>query len=336
MDLDKILHFVPSHIEQIIAVLGVLFLVTTILLLVRSLKERPEDSGNNVDVGAIEGALKRVLAQNPQPAAQNAAGAGENASVIADLAPLKNALVEKEKQLSQLNAELTEAKAAAAAAALSGSAALSGGEGEGGSAAVAGLELEISDLKARLAEYEIIEDDIADLALYKEENARLKREIEEARTSGAQVEITAPPIIEANPAAGIPGLTEALQEEAAAAPVAQAPAPTPAVAPPAQVEAAAPAPAPAAAPEPATPELDPLAHLLASAEASAPADSLGAPDTEKMLSEAESLASSSPGSDDPEINALSDLLDTDKLLEEVNSLDAQDVMSEFKDKSKLG
>ncbi len=334
MDLDKILHFVPSHIEQIIAVLGVLFLVTTILLLVRSLKERPEDSGNNVDVGAIEGALKRVLAQNPQPAAQNAAGAGENASVIADLAPLKNALVEKEKQLSQLNAELTEAKAAAAA--LSGSAALSGGEGEGGSAAVAGLELEISDLKARLAEYEIIEDDIADLALYKEENARLKREIEEARTSGAQVEITAPPIIEANPAAGIPGLTEALQEEAAAAPVAQAPAPTPAVAPPAQVEAAAPAPAPAAAPEPATPELDPLAHLLASAEASAPADSLGAPDTEKMLSEAESLASSSPGSDDPEINALSDLLDTDKLLEEVNSLDAQDVMSEFKDKSKLG
>ncbi len=287
MDLDKILHFVPSHIEQIIAVLGALFLVTTILLLVRSLKERPDESSSAVDVGTIEGALKRVLAQNPPTVLQNSMSDGENASVIADLAPLKNALVEKEKQLTQLNSELTEAKAAATAAALAGSVGLPGGEAEGSATAVAALELEISDLKARLAEYEIIEDDIADLALYKEENTRLKREIEEARTTGAQPIITAPPIIEANPAAGIPGLTEALQAEAAAAPV-------------------------------------------------APADALGAPDTEKMLSEAESLSSSDIGADEPEINALSDLLDTDKLLAEVNSLDAQDVMSEFKDKSKLG
>lgn len=310
MDLDKILHFVPSHIEQIIAVLGALFLVTTILLLVRSLKDRPEESSGAVDVGTIEGALKRVLAQNPPTVMQNAMSDEENASVIADLAPLKNALVEKEKQLAQLNSELTEAKAAMSAAALAGSAGLPGGEAEGSANAVATLELEISDLKARLAEYEIIEDDIADLALYKEENARLKREIEEARTSGAQPVITAPPIIEANPAAGIPGLTEALQAEAAATSI----------------------------PAPATPEADPLEELLAKAETSmaSPAETLGAPDTDKMLSEAESLSSSEAGVDDPEINALSDLLDTDKLLAEVNSLDAQDVMSEFKDKSKLG
>ena len=304
MDLDKILHFVPSHIEQIIAVLGALFLVTTILLLIRSLKERPEASGSNLDVGSIEGALKRVLAQNPPTAVQNIVSGGEGASVIADLAPLKNALVEKEKQLAQLNSELIEAKAAASAASLAGSAGIPGGEVEGSATAVAALELEISDLKARLAEYEIIEDDIADLALYKEENARLKREIEEARVTGAQTPIiTAPPIIEANPAAGIPGLTEALQEEAAAAPVAQKPAQQPA---------------------PPPPAADPLAELL------------GKADIDKMLFESENLSSASPGEDEPEINALSDLLDTDKLLEEVNSLDAQDVMSEFKDKSKLG
>lgn len=296
MDLDKILHFVPSHIEQIIAVLGALFLVTTILLLIRSLKEKPDNSNAGLDVRSIEGALKRVLDQNPITVVEKAGG--ESTTVTADLAPLKNALAEKEKQLSQLNAELTEAKAAAAAAAAAaGAISVASSEAVGSAAAVAGLEIEISDLKARLAEYEIIEDDIADLALYKEENARLKREIEEARVTGAPQDEVASPVIEANPAA--------------------------------------------------EPELDPLAELLAGApEVSIgeeePDGLLGLLDTDKMLAEAEGFADS-PANDatndatnDVEINALSDLLDTDKLLEEVNSLDAQDVMSEFKDKSKLG
>lgn len=285
MDLDKILHFVPTHIEQIIAVLGALFLVTTILLLIRSLKEKPDESsgGIGVDVRTIEGALKRVLSQNPPTVVQQA---GEGSTVIADLAPLKNALAEKEKQLAQLNLELDEARAAAAAAAAAPTGSAPAADTAGNSQAVSALELEISDLKARLAEYEIIEDDIADLALYKEENARLKKEIEEARTTGTPA--GAAPIVEANPALGIPGLTEALEAEAEAPP----------------------------APASATSTLESL-------------------DTEKMLAEAEDLANSEPG-EEREINALSDLLDTDKLLEEVNSLDAQDVMSEFKDKSKLG
>lgn len=42
----------------------------------------------------------------------------------------------------------------------------------------------IKDLEARLAEYEIIEDDIADLSKYKDENANLKEELEKLK-SGA-------------------------------------------------------------------------------------------------------------------------------------------------------
>jgi hypothetical protein len=39
----------------------------------------------------------------------------------------------------------------------------------------------IQELEAKLAEYEILEDDIADLSLYKEENARLKAELDKIR-----------------------------------------------------------------------------------------------------------------------------------------------------------
>lgn len=306
MDLDRILHFVPTHIEQIIAVLGALFLVTTILLLIRSLKEQPRED-SSLDVGTIEGALKRVLAQNPQTVIEKVVAGEDGApSNLADIAPLKNALAEKEKQLAVLNNELADAKAAATNAIANAQLNSSAPAGDSGQSAhaVAALEMEIADLKAKLAEYEIIEDDIADLALYKEENARLKREIEEARTTGTAQQAVPP--IEANPAAGIPGLTEALMEEkAVAAPAAPQPTPPP-------------APKPTPAPQP-----------------KAEAANLGSTDTSKMEQEIESLAATTID-EDQEINALSDLLDTDKLLEEVNSLDAKDVMSEFKDKSKSG
>lgn len=319
MDLEIILHFVFANIEKILVVLVLLFIVTSVLLIIRGLKEKPEETNSGLDVRSVEGALKRVLAQNPVTVAASPSADGAAPSNLADLAPLKTALAEKEKQLAALNDELTEAKAqAAAATASSGSGSASqAGPSQESAHAMAALEMEIADLKAKLAEYEIIEDDIADLALYKEENARLKREIEEARAGGGSADV--PPIVEANPAAGIPGLTEALQEEAAAAP---------------QVQAQA-QPAPSPTPAPAAPAPPPVAEQPAAAP-QAPVDALGKLDTDKMMLEAETLATKPANEDEPEINALSDLLDTDKLLEEVNSLDAQDVMSEFKDKSKLG
>jgi hypothetical protein len=51
----------------------------------------------------------------------------------------------------------------------------------GSSADAVGLEARIKDLEARLKEYEIIEDDIANLSLYKEENSRLKDELSKAK-----------------------------------------------------------------------------------------------------------------------------------------------------------
>ena len=59
------------------------------------------------------------------------------------------------------------------------------GDGGGGSSVDASDYLaKIADLEARLAEYEIIEDDIADLSLFKEENARLKDELAAMKSGG--------------------------------------------------------------------------------------------------------------------------------------------------------
>ena len=59
-------------------------------------------------------------------------------------------------------------------------------EGGGGDAGGSKEHLErISELEAKLAEYEVLEDDIADLSLYKEENARLKTELDRLKGGGA-------------------------------------------------------------------------------------------------------------------------------------------------------
>ncbi len=42
------------------------------------------------------------------------------------------------------------------------------------------------DLEARLAEYEIISEDIADLSRYREENDQLKKELEALKAGGAK------------------------------------------------------------------------------------------------------------------------------------------------------
>ncbi|MCB0392128.1 MAG: hypothetical protein KDD58_12615 [Bdellovibrionales bacterium] len=83
----------------------------------------------------------------------------------AELSALKEQLSEKQFEIETLKKEL---------------------EGKVSNSSEPSPELleKINDLEARLAEYEIIEDDIADLSKYKEENARLKDEIEQLKSGG--------------------------------------------------------------------------------------------------------------------------------------------------------
>lgn len=99
---------------------------------------------------------------------------------------------------------------------------------------------ELADLKARLQEYEVIEDDLANLKKFQKENEQLKTRIQQLEGGGG-ASAPAPAAAAPAPAAAAPAPAPAATTPA---PVAAAPAPAP--------EAPAPAPAPvAAAPAPA-------------------------------------------------------------------------------------
>lgn len=191
-----VLRYVSDHIEQVIGGLVVLFLLTSILLLIRNInqKEQPAEgsgrsSADDLDIGAIETAMKRVLAAQGVvgvAGASHAATAATNVSSNSgaasstpstvdptNTAQLAEALKERDTKVQELAREIDRLTTEVAT-----SKSASGGAGEGGGGKVAELQTKIEELQARLSEYEIIEDDIADLSLFKEENAQLKSELE--------------------------------------------------------------------------------------------------------------------------------------------------------------
>lgn len=180
--------------------------------------------GASFDVGALEKTLQKLLeSQNAGPKSAGGASPGAEAPAGgstgvsgAEVEKLKADLAEKEKALADLQA-----------------------------AGVAGaaqektkLEERVKDLEARLAEYEIISEDIADLSFYKEENGKLQKELETLRKTGAAPAVAqAAPAVEPAPVAAAP--EPALTAEPVAAPAPPEPAPPPLVEPPPAAPAAA-------------------------------------------------------------------------------------------------
>jgi hypothetical protein len=257
MDINMILHFIPAQIEKIIGILAALFILTTIWLLIRSLKDPAKnDSG---DASAVEDALRRVLSQTTLTT---------RSSSLDDLAKAGNSSgsmggssTEKDQQIAELKSALEQAQILLSQDAGGGGASAGTGTTEADPQVLA----QLNELKARLAEYEIIEDDIADLALYREENARLKAELDNLKVS-ASTEI----------ATSEAGMSEAL----------------------------------AAAVEPTLSMSEPTAEMAE------PAAELVAP-------------IEAPPVDEPAVEALIDPLDPDKLIEEMNAFESEDLMSEF-------
>lgn len=194
------------------------------------------DAGGGLDAVQLEKTLQRILDnQSKSNAATHADSATEHADIdhshdkpapagtspeaAAEMAQLKAAVAEGRKKAEALQIKVKEAEEKAAAAIAAA--------GSGGAAAPADgmseqekedFAAKIRDLEARLAEYEIISEDIADLSRYREENDELRKELDNVKSNQAAAPVAAAP--------------------APAAPQAAAP-----VAPP-PVEAAPPAPAP--------------------------------------------------------------------------------------------
>jgi hypothetical protein len=312
VNLEKFLTFVTHHNESIIQWLffGILLLAGT--LIARSLFGKKEE--NQASGGDLHSALEKILAQTTKLESISVdglkAGSPESAALVV---ALKADLATREKELTELKAK--------------------GGSDE----ATSSLGARIKELEAKLAEYEILEDDIADLSLYKEENARLKSELDRMKGGESAAPEPAPAAVEPPkgddivaefaqavdqkpeptpegadkievPDTGDPMAdfesTVKLEKKLAAEPEA-APAPAPA--------AAKAAPAAAAAPSDGGPQAE-ADDLFA--EFSAGGEEGGASlDTDKMMAEMAALVCMEPASD----NALEESIDTEKMAAEATS-----------------
>lgn len=194
MKLENVLQYVTHHSEAITQWLFLTILLLSGALVARGLFSKKSEDGEApaMALGAATAAagMGSVVATAPSPELQaaltkimeqtaklesislgelNPAGLQQ---VNTQVEALKRDLQAKESEIAQLKAN-GDAKPTAEAGDLSS---------------------RIKELEAKLAEYEILEDDIADLSLYKEENTRLRAEIEKFRGGdGAVAPAAAPP-----------------------------------------------------------------------------------------------------------------------------------------------
>ncbi|WP_235046122.1 hypothetical protein [Bdellovibrio bacteriovorus] len=153
-------------------------------------KSRPAADDLGVDVEMDESPLTTKKAQasaaSTSSSADAAAVAAESA---AEVAQLRLSLSENHQKVEELQTQLQAALAAAQSAPAGGA---GGGDAGMSSAEKEELNGKLRDLEARLAEYEIISEDIADLSRYRDENDDLKKQLE-ALKAGAPAPAAAAP-----------------------------------------------------------------------------------------------------------------------------------------------
>lgn len=239
MSFENFLQFWSVHNRQIIEFVFVTTFIIILLVIYRQFFAKTESTAGagshgtpvSIDTSEIEEKLKKILENQsafktvaPDNAAPSSVVSAEGAPVVAavdtqELEKLRNELKQKELAIEELK------KASAVSAA--------GGVGAS-KEDTKKFEDKIKELEGRLQEYEIISEDIADLSFYKEENARLQKEL--GAKGGAPVPEAAPsPVVAASaePVAPVEVASAAVDAEAVAAAAAAEMAPAP-------VEASAP------------------------------------------------------------------------------------------------
>lgn len=165
MNLESTLYYVTHHSESIIQWLFFTILLLSAAIIARSLFAKKAVASAGAGGTEIESFLQKILEQTAKLEAVSLEKMtpASAADVDAQVQTLKAELASREQELSKLKA---------------------GGDSKP-SADADKLGARIKELESKLSEYEILEDDIADLSLYKEENARLKTQLEELKGGGA-------------------------------------------------------------------------------------------------------------------------------------------------------
>jgi DNA repair exonuclease SbcCD ATPase subunit len=186
-------------------------------------KKAADHDLGGLDTSKLEETLERILqSQAGRPSNDSGTVAGSVYTAV-EIDQMVASLAESDASIQELKNALNEAQAAVTAASANG------GGGSGVSAQdKATYELKINDLETRLAEYEIIAEDIADLARYRDENEKLKKEnaelraeIERLKRGGAVagVDMSPPPVQEMPDFNPVPSMDPIPEPEAPAAPV---------------------------------------------------------------------------------------------------------------------
>lgn len=312
MSLETLVPYLVENNTTIVSGLVLSIIALSVFLGFRgfvSAKDAEKFQGaDGASLGQLEETIKKLLEKaNQVPTAASMGGSisAENTELLKEIEDLKNSLAERQIQI-----ELLERKTA------------ENPEGEGPAMTKVekeAMQSQVKDLQSRLAEYEIISEDIADLSFFREENVKLQKELEALKKGGA-VSAAAPPAAAPAPSAAPPVVATA-KVEAQAAVVPE--------------------------PEESLPDVgqDMVDRLLEQAGSiSRPAEpsAIGSSadlDVEKMVAEAAVLGSTPV--EEP-VNALEGSLDPDKLLAEAAGMDGKinpedaKLMGEFEDFMRKG
>ncbi len=245
--------------------------------------------GENLQIDpSMVGKFQLQVATAPVAAAGASAGtadAGELHALKVQLGTSAQKIDELNKMIAGLQSQNATLQTQATEAAKSGGATAGGGDNKA-------LLDKINALETKLSEYSVIEDDLANLKRYMQENKALKEKL--SGMGGNPADVTAAATAAPTPA---PVAAAATPAPAAAAP-APTPEPTPTPAPVAAAPTPAPAPEPAAAaptpaPEPAKPSAPTGASVQdPQAPAAAPAASGGDKSDADLLNEFERMLNS--------------------------------------------
>lgn len=111
--------------------------------------------------------------------------AAQAAEALAQVEKMRTEVSARDRSIQELKSQLETAQTEAKKA-----------SGSGGS----GLDARVKELEARLAEYDIISEDIADLSRYKEENEKLRKQLAAQGSAPTPAPVAAAPVVAATPA----------------------------------------------------------------------------------------------------------------------------------------
>jgi hypothetical protein len=195
-------HLFQAYVNNVHTITLGFALGTLTLLVIYLLNSLKDDgiAGEAVSSGSlqnIEEALKKVLegarfsagatADSPATTSGLTSGTTETVGARTDR-PVMNVIDNEELNRLKVQAVDRESKLIELETALAK--VLKQSAEKGSEESLKSLNMQVKDLEAKLAEYEIIEDDIANLTTYKEENNRLKDELARLKNTGSAIDLS--------------------------------------------------------------------------------------------------------------------------------------------------